>query len=325
MTQKSGAEGSAPRKPRPRPWRAGAPASAAPASAAPAAAEQNEVEILGAESAPWSDLYHLFLRVPWPLALLSIVFVYLGLNVAFAVAYWLGGGITNADGSFVDAFYFSVQTMGTIGYGFMYPATPLANGLVVAESVAGLIITALATGLVFAKFSRSTARVGFSNFVTIGPMNGLPTVNFRVGNRRGNLIMEATVRVSMVRTERTAEGVLYYRMYDLKLVRERSQAFSRSWNILHAITADSPLFGYTPERMAKDEVELIVSMVGTDDTSLQPVHARQRYVDGQILWGARPADILSERPDGRIVMNLRKFHEVEKTEPVADFPYSWEG
>jgi inward rectifier potassium channel len=96
---------------------------------------------------------------------------------------------------------------------------------------------------------------------------------------------------------------------------------TRSWTVLHFIDAESPLAGATPESLAKDEVELVVTLVGTDDTSMQPVHARRRYVDGEVLWGARHADILSEQKDGTIVLDIRRFHEVVPTEPVAGFPY----
>src|SRR5262249_22633364 len=157
-----------------------------------------------------------------------------------------------------------------------------ANALMVAESVVGLIVTALATGLVFAKFSLTQARVAFSRHVTISPVDGVPTLSFRVGNERGNTIVDAMVRVALVRTETTVEGVLFYRMYDLHLVRERSPAVSRSWNVFHRIDEGSKLYGATPESLKKEETELIVTIIGIDDTSLQPVHARHRYIDDEI-------------------------------------------
>src|SRR5262245_19572652 len=126
------------------------------------------IHVVGAPPSNWSDLYHALLRMPWWLALSGIVFVYLALNVLFALGYLVVGGIANAHhGSFSDAFYFSVQTMGTIGYGSMYPVGRAANVLVVIESVAGLLVTALATGLVFARFSQTRARVAFSSRVAI--------------------------------------------------------------------------------------------------------------------------------------------------------------
>lgn len=279
-----------------------------------------EITVVGAPRTALRDIYHRFLVVGWPVAIGAILVLYLALNALFAAAYWVSGGVANAT-SFFDLFYFSVQTMGTIGYGAMYPTTTAANTIVMLESVTSLLVTAVATGLVFAKFSRSRPRVAFSKYAVIGPMDGVPTLMLRVGNERGNSILEATVRVTMTRTERTKEGVIFYRLYDLRLLRERSPMMGRSWTALHRIEPDSPLFKATPETIAHDEIEFVVTLAGIDETSMQPVHARKRYLDTDILWGARHADVLSERADGSLVLDVRRFHEVIPTEPVAGFPY----
>ena len=283
---------------------------------------EDEVRVVGAPTRPLRDVYHAFLRASWPLALGVIVAAYVALNAVFAVAYMLLGGVAHARArSFADAFYFSVQTMGTIGYGAMYPETRAANLLVVMESVTGLLVTAVATGLVFSKFSLATSRIVFAEHAVIGPMDGVPTLMIRLGNERSNRIIEATVRVSMVRTERTREGMLFYRMCDIQLTRERSPALSRSWTAMHCITPASPLHGHTPASIKTDEVELFVTVSGTDDTSLQLVHARHKYTDEAIVWGARHADVLSEAPDGVLVLDLRRFHELTPTEKTEVFPY----
>src|SRR5262249_25294121 len=158
------------------------------------------------------------------------------LNAVFACLYLAIGGVGNAKpGSFADVFFFSVQTMGTIGYGQMFPQSFLANCLVVVEAVLGLLVTAVATGLGFTKFSQSTARILFSRHVTITPWDGVPTLMFRVSNERGNQIIEAQLRVVLIRTEKTREGVTFYRMVDLPLTRDRSPAFTRSWSCMHVI------------------------------------------------------------------------------------------
>jgi inward rectifier potassium channel len=283
---------------------------------------QQPTRTIGIPRAPFRDFYHAYLRMPWWWALSIIVAVYLALNALFAIAFLLVGGVAGADeGSMTDAFYFSIQTMGTIGYGAMYPVSPGANALVAVESVVGLLVTAVSTGLVFSKFSRSTARIVFTREAVIAPMDGAPTLMFRIGNERGNLIMEAQLRVSLVRTEHTKEGQLFYRLYDVQLVRDRSQALARSWTVMHTIGPTSPLFGQTPATLKRDEVELLVSVAGTDDTSLQPVHARKTYTDAEILWGKRHADILSEDPDGTLIVDLRNFHETIETIATPDFPY----
>jgi inward rectifier potassium channel len=281
-----------------------------------------EIRVIGAQRTHFRDVYHRFLRSPWWAALIGIVAAFLLLNAGFALLYLWTGGIANARaGSFSDAFYFSVQTMGTIGYGSMYPLSPAANGLVVAEAVVSLVVTALATGLVFSKFSQSNARIVFTREVAISLMDGVPTLAFRVGNERGNQIIEATIRVVLIRTERTREGMTFYRMYDLPLSRERTPALSRSWMALHPITEGSKLHGQTPASLKQSEVELIVTLFGIDDTSLQPVHARHRYTDDQIAWGVRHADVIHEDEQGQLILDLRQFHALVPTEPTPEFPY----
>jgi inward rectifier potassium channel len=280
------------------------------------------VIVIGAPRTTLRDFYHLFLRMRWSAAIALITGAYLVLNCLFAAVFVSLGGVVNArHGSFWDAFCFSVQTMGTIGYGAMYPGSVPANAVVVVESVISLLVTALTTGLVFAKFSLSSARIAFSRVAAIGPMDGVPTLMIRVGNERGNTILEATIRVVMLRTERHKEGTMFYRMLDLPLARERSPAMARSWTVLHPIVPGSPLYGMTPEQVKRDEVELMATVVGTDDTSMQPVHARKRYLDTEIVWGARHSDILSETENGTIVLDVRRFHDIEPTKPIEGFPY----
>jgi inward rectifier potassium channel len=281
-----------------------------------------EIIIRGGRVRVLGDLYHLFLRASWPVALGAVVVAFLAMNLVFALVYVVIGGVYGArPGSLFDAYAFSIETMATIGYGEMHPNSVASHLVVMIEAVVGVLVTAVVTGLAFAKFSQPTARIVFSERVVIGPINGVPTLSFRVGNERNNRILEATVRVVMVRTERSTEAETFYRMHDLPLVRERSPALSRSWNAMHVIDSTSLLYGYTPESLARDEVELLVTVVGTDDTSLQPVHARKRYLDGDITWGARLSDMLELRPDGSFVLDLERFHEVAPTRPTEAFPY----
>jgi inward rectifier potassium channel len=284
--------------------------------------EATGVTVIGAPPVSLRDVYHLLLRTSWPVALGSIVLAWLAINAVFADLYLTVGGIASMrERSFWDAFCFSVQTMGTIGYGSMYPTTVGANVIMIAESVTSLIVTAVATGMVFAKFSRSTSRVVFSKRLVIGPMNGVPTLMLRVGNARGNSILEATVRIAFTRTERMKEGTTFYRMIDLRPSRDRSPAMARTWTVLHPITPESPLWGVTPESLARMDGEFLVTIVGIDDTSLQQVHARARYLDRDVVWGARHADILSEDQNGNIVLDVRRFDDIEPTEPTEGFPY----
>jgi inward rectifier potassium channel len=284
--------------------------------------QENDVVVVGARRHPLRDAYHLILRMPWWGVLLSIAGVFLGMNALFALGYLATGGVSGAEPpTFANAFFFSVQTMGTIGYGAMYPSSTAAHILVVAESVVGLILTALATGVVFARFSQSSGQLVFSSRACISPMNGVPTLSFRVGNDRASTVFEAQVRVSIIRTERTTEGIVFYRLVDAVLTRDRSPALARSWTVLHPIDEKSPLFGASPESCVKDEIEIVVTVVGTDDVSLQPVHARHRYLTNDVVWGARLADVLTELPDGRLQLDLKRFDDLVATAPTDSFVY----
>jgi len=275
-------------------------------------AYDEQIIVVGGARIPlFRNLYHRFLEVSWGAALGAIVVTFLAMNAFFGAAYLELGGVANArPGSFFDAYMFSVQTLATIGYGTMYPQTVVANLLVASEAVLGLLLTAVSTGLVFAKFTLARPMIDFAHQAVVAPMNGVPTLVIRIGNMRDNAIVEATARVTMIRTERTAEGTTWYRTLDLALARERTPALSRSWNVLHAIDERSPLHGADAQTLAQDEVEIIVSLTGIDETSLQPVHARKRYVDRDVRFGMRYADMLTIREDGAVVIDLARFHEI---------------
>lgn len=267
------------------------------------------IVVLGDTRRPLHDLYHALLVRPWRYTLLVIAAGTLALNVLFALLYWSVGGVEHARG-LVDHFFFSVQTAGTIGYGGMAPAGRAANALVVVESVASLLTTALATGLVFAKFSRSTARLRFATHPTIAPFDGRPTLRLRIGNQRGNSIVEAHLRVVFSRTHVTREGETFYPQTDLTLVREHAPALSRAWTVMHVIDEQSPLYGATATSLAAIEAELSVSVTGVDATTAQTGNARTLYDASAIRWGVRPADITAERPDGTFVVDLDQFDRV---------------
>jgi inward rectifier potassium channel len=261
---------------------------------------------------PWlGDLYYLTLRLPWWLFLLSGAGLYLAANGIFALLYLAQpGAIANAQpGSFADAFFFSVQTMSTVGYGGMIPATTWANLVVTAQSMVGLMFVALATGLVFARFSRPTARVMFSRVAVIAPHNGAPTLSLRLANQRRNQILEAQVDVALLRDEKTIEGETIRRLHDLKLVRHRSPAFAMTFTVAHIIDRDSPLYGATAASLAAENTELVVTVSGVDDTISARVTARTSYLADEILWGHRFVDVIGWTEDGRRAIDYRRFHD----------------
>jgi inward rectifier potassium channel len=152
-------------------------------------------------------------------------------------------------------------------------------------------------------------------------MDGMPTLMIRVGNERNNAIYDAELHVSLVRTRRTGEGQLIYQYEDLKLVRHRAPTLLQSWMVLHRIDHASPLSGVSPQSLAEVEAEIQVALSGIDDTSLQPVHGRYTYEHSSIVWGARLADVLSETPEGDLLLDLTKFHGLEPTQSTPAFPY----
>jgi len=272
-----------------------------------------EVVSIGLDRRWWNDVYHTLLTLSWPRFFGLLVAGFLLLNGLFASGYAaMGDGIEAArPGSFVDSFFFSVQTLATIGYGKMSPRTLPANLLVSLEALVGMIGLAVTTGLVFARFARPTARVLFSEVAVIRPWDGVPSLMFRMANARGNQIAEARVKVTFLRERRTAEGEIIRKVHDLALLRSESAAFALTWTIVHPITPESPLFGETPASLRAQRADLMVSLTGIDEGLAQTVHARHGYATERLAWNARLADILSTDPDGTRVIDYRRFHEVE--------------
>ncbi len=265
----------------------------------------------GVSKSNWRDAYHFLHTVSWSKFLAVISLAYILANSLFAVAYTVGGGIENARrGNFLDAFFFSVQTMASIGYGAMYPKSIYANLLVTVEALLGLLWIAMATGLMFARFSVPKARVMFSRVAVIAPYNSMPTLIFRVANERQNWILEAQIHVTLVRNEISIEGDMMRRFYDIPLVRSQSPLFALSWTVMHIIDESSPLYGVTPEVMVEDEIELVVTLTGLDETVAQTIHARHSFIAEEIFWNMRFVDILSKGRDGRRTIDYSGFHDV---------------
>jgi inward rectifier potassium channel len=261
---------------------------------------------------PWfGDLYHRTLRLGWCGFLIAASLLYVIANIVFALLFMLDrDGVANArPGAFWDAFFFSVQTMATVGYGQMYPATRYANLVVTVETAVGLMFVAIATGLVFARFSRPTARILFSRVAVIGPYNGMPTLSFRLANQRRNQILQAEVAATLLRDEETKEGSLIRRFYDLKLQRYRTPVFALTFTVMHQIDRDSPLYGIDADSLAARNAELVVTASGLDETLARQVHARTSYLPDEILWEHRFVDVLGWTEDGRRVIDYRRFHD----------------
>lgn len=276
---------------------------------------KGQFEILGMGTwySYWRDPYHLLLTISWVGFITLICIFYLAINTLFALLYLLAGdGIANAQpGSFLDAFFFSVQTLASIGYGAMYPKTTYTNIIVTIEAMIGLVGIAVMTGLAFARFSRPTARVIFSRVAVIAPHEGIPTLMFRTANQRRNFILEAHMRVYLMRDEVTAEGGFIRRFHDLKLIRNQTPSFALSWLAIHPIDELSPLYGVTADSLSQTHTIIIISLSGIDETVSQVVHARHTYVADNIIWNSRFVDIFHHTHDGHRYIDYKHFHDVE--------------
>ncbi len=280
----------------------------------PRVAQLPPVETRGQDAPFYDDVYHHLLVTPWWRFFAIVTGAFLVLNAAFAVLYLAEpGSVSGArPGSFEDAFFFSVQTLATIGYGTMAPATFYGHCVVTLEALFGLMSVALMTGLAFARFSRPTARILFAQKAVIARMNGAPTLMLRMANWRGNMLVEAQLRVAVLVEERTAEGDLFRRPVEIALVRDRNATFFLSWTAMHRIDDASPFTGDDAlARLRAQNASVFVSLSGVDETTGTQVHARHVYSLADVVPDARFADVISTRPDGTRVIDYARFHDVE--------------
>ncbi|NGZ84994.1 ion channel [Duganella aceris] len=261
----------------------------------------------------WGDIYHWMLTLSWPRFFLLIGVLYFITNLGFALAFFaVPGSISNArPGYFPDCVFFSIETLATVGYGYMNPGSTYGHIVASTEILLGMVEVAAVTGLLFARFSRPTSRIMFSDVAVVTPFNGVPTLMLRAGNERANLILEASVRASLIRRETTLEGQIFTRFYDLELERKNSGIFALTWTIMHRIDENSPLFGKTQQDLHDEGATLAVAMSGTDDTLNDFVHARQTYAAEHIFFGHHFADIMSDKQEGDVrILDYSKFHDI---------------
>lgn len=262
------------------------------------------------------SLFHALLTMSWWRFVSLVGGGFLTANVLFALAYLacghdaLGGTADALPAGFLRAFFFSVQTSATIGYGHVHPVGLAANTLVVVEALASVLALAIATGIAFARFSRPTARILFSRKAVIAPYHGGLAFEFRIVNERRNEIveLEAQVLFSLLVSE---NGRRLRRFTDLPLERRKVVFFPLSWTIVHPIDGASPLSGLTPDDLAAADAEFLVLLTGIDETFSQTVHARSSYKPDEIVWDARFREIfLPEEEDGRLRIDVGRLSDV---------------
>jgi inward rectifier potassium channel len=275
-----------------------------------------EIPGMGAWHTYWRDPFHLALTIPWLGFVGLIVVVYILINGVFAVAYLLGGDCLAVarPGNFADYFFFSVQTLASIGYGAVHPTTFYANFIVTLEAIVSLLLVAVVTGLAYARFSHPKAKVLFSDRVVIAPYNGIPTLMFRVANERRNIIVEAQLQVYLLIDQVTQEGQSMRLVRDLKLVRQRTPALSLTWTAMHVIDEQSLLWGHDESSLQAINAQIQVSLVGMDETVAYTISVRHTYATHEILYNHRFVDIVIPQPNGDRYIDYRHFHV---TEPVS--------
>lgn len=255
------------------------------------------------------DAYHLLRTTTWPRIFALFALVFVSSNLLFAVVLWLGHAkISNATG-FPDDFWFSVQSMGTIGYGYLAPEDTLSNSVVTIETLYSILLTALVTGIIFARFSTPRSRVLFARVALITDFDGQRTLQFRMANERTTAIVEATVHAYITRDEKLAHGESMRRVYDLKLRRSTSPVFALSFLVVHPIDEQSPLFGITPETLRAQNTNVVVTVTGIDDQLATAVHSRYVWSVDDILFDRRYAELFKLDESGKRYLDLGPMHD----------------
>ncbi len=273
---------------------------------------RREIETRGLHQGFWTDLYHRCMTVYWPTFFGSAALLFILLNAVFATLYFLGDhpiAKVTSD-SIVDLFFFSIETLATVGYGDMHPQTYYGHFIATVEIFTGMSFLAVMTGLIFARFSRPRARFVFAQHPVVAMHDGKPTLMVRIANARDNAISQATARLWLLRLVNTIEGYQLRRYYELKLDRNEHPMFTLSWTIFHVIDETSPLYGLRTDDLAAMDAALVLNVGGVDDSSLQQLYARALYAQHDIRWNSRYKDITSISPEGRLLIDYSMFHDV---------------
>lgn len=288
-----------------------------PKARTPIPVRSGSIEFLKINAAPrdWRDSYHWVLSLNWPQFALFLLASYLGLNTLFALLYSLGPGSISEmqPGSFWAAFFFSVETLATVGYGHMFPANLYGHIVVTVEIFVGMVWLAVITGLIFVRFSRPTARIVFSTSILIGNHDGRPTVMFRVANLRHTSMVDAHFHLQFTRDEKVLEGGDVRRFYDLKVYPERMTRFPAALTIRHTIDAQSPLFGETEETLQQRDAFFLAEVTSVEKVMAAAVQSERDYSFSDVRWGERFVEIYEELADGRLQVDYGRIHD---TEPV---------
>jgi inward rectifier potassium channel len=289
--------------------------------AKPVSVRAGQVEFLkvNTERWDWRDAYQWLLALSWPRFALFIAAIYVAINLIFAALYSLDGNCIAylQPGSFVDAFFFSVQTLATVGYGHMYPQTLYGHVVTTLEIISGMFGLAVMTGLIFVRFSRPTARILFSKSIVIAPFNGRPALMLRIANLRQRSLVEAEFRIMFSRNQEIVEDDSYRYFYALKLDFERMIVFPAALTLRHTIDEHSPLFGATPQSLEASNATFVASVIGIETVIPAAVQTQQNYTWRDVRFGERFVEIYSELKEGQITVDYGRIHHTEPVQIAA--------
>src|SRR6266571_7855479 len=287
----------------------------------PVSVRAGQVEFLkiNAQRWDWRDAYQWLLALSWPRFALFIAAIYVVINLIFAALYSLDGNCIAylKPGSFVDAFFFSVQTLATVGYGHMYPQTLYGHVVTTLEILFGMFGLAVMTGLIFVRFSRPTARILFSKSIVIAPFDGRPALMLRIANLRQRSLVEAEFRIMFSRDQDIVEDDSYRHFYALKLDCERMIVFPAALTLRRTINEHSPLFGATPQSLEASNATFVASVVGIETVIPAAVQTQQNYTWRDVRFGERFVEIYSELKEGQITVDYGRIHHTEPVQIAA--------
>jgi inward rectifier potassium channel len=259
----------------------------------------------------WADISHRSMTASWPAFIGGAALVFVAFNAVFASFYWIGNQpISNVPGgAYIDYLYFSIETLSTAGYGDMHPQTHYGHFIAAVELFTGIFSMSLMTGLIFARFSRPSARLLFADHPVITSHDGKPTLMLRLANERHNIISNATAKLWLFKNIVSMEGETLRRFYELPLTQSQNPGLALSWTLYHVLDENSPLYQTNAADLEVSKASLAVVVSGYDVVAAQTVHARKSYEHGDIRFGHRYADILDNSDDGRLRVDYGRFHD----------------
>ncbi|WP_420149754.1 ion channel [Spirosoma sp.] len=265
------------------------------------------------------NIYNRLITMSWGQFFSWLLVAYLFTNTLFAGIYMLAGADTLKgvddrvlNGPFWKCFFFSSQTLTTVGYGHISPDSFLTSCIAAFESMIGLLAFALATGLLYARFSRPVAHVRFSQIAVVAPYLDVNGWMFRIINTRANQLIDLSITVSLSRVEPKPDGALTRKYYGLNLERSKVTFFPTNWTLVHPITSESPLFGCTPKDLEESDSEFLISFQAMDDTFAQGVHTRYSYRYNEIRWGHKFRPMFNGNQQGVVTLDLDKLDDTEE-------------